>query len=70
MTYDAEADIVRMVELILAETPPSDPDERTAYDLLASWDRQTNPENTGATVAILTLAYLLEADDTTCRFPT
>jgi acyl-homoserine-lactone acylase len=64
MTYDAEVDIVRIVEQILAEPPPSDPNKRAAYDLLASWDRQTNPENTGATVAILTLYYVLEADDT------
>ena len=64
MTYDAEADIVRMVSMILAEPPPSDPDEQAAYELLASWDWQSTPDSTGATIAILTLNYLLEAEDT------
>ncbi len=64
MAYDAEADIVRMVNMILAEPPPSDPDEQAAYELLASWDWQSTPDSTGATIAILTLNYLLEAEDT------
>ena len=64
MTFSAEADVSRMVQMILAEPPPSDLDERAAYDLLASWDGQTNPENSGATVALLTFFYLLEADGT------
>ncbi len=64
MAYHPEADIVKIVNMILAEPPPNDPDERAAYDLLADWDWQATPESTGATVAILTLYYLLEADDT------
>jgi penicillin amidase/acyl-homoserine-lactone acylase len=64
MTYHPESDIVRIVEMILAAPPPSDRDERGAYDLLASWDWQSTPDSTGATVAILTLYYVLEAEDT------
>ncbi|WP_420627307.1 acylase [Candidatus Leptofilum sp.] len=64
MTYHPESDMARMVNTILAGSPPDDPNERTAYDLLASWDWQTAPDSTGATVAILTLYYLLEADGT------
>ncbi|MFZ1400763.1 MAG: penicillin acylase family protein, partial [Candidatus Promineifilaceae bacterium] len=37
MAYSPEADVMRMVAMILAEPPPSDPNERAAYDLLASW---------------------------------
>lgn len=64
MTYHPESDIARIVEVILAESPPDDPDERAAYDLLANWDWQTTPDSTGATVAILMLYYVLEAEDT------
>jgi len=64
MTYHPESDVARMVNMILAEPPPDDPDERAAYDLLASWDWQSTPDSTGATIAILTLNYLLEAEDT------
>ena len=64
MTYHPEADVVRMVQMILAEPPPSDPDERAAYDLLASWDWQSTPDSTGATVAMLTLNFVLQADET------
>ena len=64
MTYHPEADIVRMVNMILAEPPPDDADERVAYDLLANWNWQSSPDSTGATVAVLTLYYVLEAEDT------
>jgi penicillin amidase/acyl-homoserine-lactone acylase len=60
MTYTPEADVVRMVNMILAEPPPSDPNERVAYDLLSSWDWQSTPDSMGASVAILTLYYVLE----------
>ena len=63
MTYHPESDVARMVEMILAGPAPDDPNERAAYDLLASWDWQSTPESTGATVAILTLYYLLEAEN-------
>jgi penicillin amidase/acyl-homoserine-lactone acylase len=64
MTYHPESDVARIVTMILAEPPPSDPDKLAAYALLANWDWQTTPDSTGATVAILTLYYVLEADDT------
>ena len=63
MAYAPEADVMRAIGMILAESPPSDPNERAAFELLASWDGQTNPESTGAAVAILTLHYLLAAED-------
>ncbi|MAT98810.1 MAG: penicillin amidase [Anaerolineaceae bacterium] len=64
MTYHPEADIVQIVNVILAEPPPDDADERAAYDLLVNWDWQSTPDSTGATVAMLTLYYVLEAEDT------
>ena len=64
MAYHPESDLARIVNMILAEPPPNDPNERAAYDLLASWDWQTTPESMGASVAVLTLYYVLEADDT------
>ena len=60
MGYTAESDIVRAVEMVLETPPPTQPAHRAAYDLLASWDRQTNPENKSTAVAMLTLYYLLE----------
>lgn len=64
MTYDPESDLARMVNMILDAPRPSDPNEQAAYDLLASWDWQSTPDSKGATVAILTLYYVLEAEDT------
>ncbi len=64
MTYHPESDMARIVGLILAEPPPSDPNERTAYELLARWDWQATPESLGASVAVLTLYYLVQAEDT------
>ncbi|WP_420641994.1 acylase [Candidatus Leptofilum sp.] len=64
MTYHPESDVARIESMILAESPPSDPNERAAYNLLANWDWQTTPDSTGASVAILTVYYVLEADDT------
>ena len=64
MAYHPESDMARVVAMILAEPPPSDPDERAAYDILASWNRQATPDSLGASVAVLTLYYILEAEDT------
>lgn len=64
MAYHPESDMARVIEMILAEPPPSDPDERAAYDLLAAWDHQATPDSLGASVAVLTLYYVLEAEDT------
>lgn len=64
MTFHPESDMARMVTMILDQPPPSDADERVAYELLASWDWQAAPDSKGATVAMLTLYYLLQDDDT------
>ena len=64
MTYHPESDVAQIVNMILAEPPPNTPNERAAYDLLANWDWQSTPESTGASIAILTLYYVLEAEDT------
>ena len=62
MGFTAEADIVRAVQMILDSPLPTSPQQQEAYNLLKMWDWQTNPENKGASVAILTLYYLLEDD--------
>lgn len=64
MGYTGEADVVRAVEMILARPAPEDEPLRQAYLLLSTWDRQTNPENQSAAIAILTLYYLLEHQET------
>ncbi|MCP4416245.1 MAG: acylase, partial [Chloroflexi bacterium] len=64
MTFHPESDMARVVNMILAQQPPEDANERAAYDLLATWDWQATPDSTGATVAMLTLYHVLQADDT------
>ncbi len=64
MTYHPESDVARIVNMILAEPPPSNPNEAMAYEWLANWDWQSTPESVGATLAILTTNYVLEAEDT------
>lgn len=64
MGYTAASDMMRMVQMILDAPLPQDADEQTAVALLADWDGQATPDSQGASVAVLTMYYLLETDGT------
>ena len=61
-TYALESDMARFMAMIANAPASRNPDVQFAREVLAGWDLQTNPESTGATLAILTLHYLYEAD--------
>ena len=61
--YHPDSDIVQYVNQIVNADLPDDADVHAAADILASWDYQTNPESTGATLAILTALQLNENVD-------
>ena len=60
--YHPDSDVVQYVNQIVEAELPEDEDVIAAAALLASWDFQTNPESTGATLAILTILQLNETD--------
>ncbi|RMF57992.1 MAG: acylase, partial [Calditrichaeota bacterium] len=59
MAYSPRSEVAACVRKILSFPFPDDPLARTAYDVLRKWDLRTNPENTSAALAILTLQSLL-----------
>ncbi|HEX6385622.1 MAG TPA: penicillin acylase family protein, partial [Anaerolineae bacterium] len=61
-TYALESDVFRFVEMIVDAPASRNPDVQAAREVLGRWDLQTNPESTGATLAILTLHYLHESE--------
>lgn len=62
-TYALESDMAHFVEILVNAPPSRNPDVEAAREVLAEWNLQTDPESTGATLAILTLHYLHEAGD-------
>ena len=63
MAYTAESDLARAVAMILAAPRPTSAPYSDAYDVLEAWDFQATPESKGASVAILTLYFLLENEN-------
>lgn len=60
--YHPDSDMVQYVNQIMNAALPEDEDVVAAAALLAAWDYQTNPESTGATLAILTILQLNETE--------
>ncbi|OGO20091.1 MAG: hypothetical protein A2Z14_04700 [Chloroflexi bacterium RBG_16_48_8] len=55
MTYWADSDVPRMVQMILDAPTPQDADLLDGIEILRDWDYDADPESIGATIAILTL---------------
>lgn len=58
--YHPDSDMAMYVNQIVGADLPDDVDVQAAAAILAAWDLQTNPESTGATLAILTILQLNE----------
>lgn len=67
VAYDPQADPRRAVDLLLRGAPPTDPDQKAAWDLLQAWDGRLQADDPAATVASLTLYYLYRNPDTHIR---
>ncbi|MEM7334528.1 MAG: penicillin acylase family protein, partial [Chloroflexota bacterium] len=63
MGFHPDSDLIRAIHMILDAPAPADSAQNQAYNLLAEWDYQSNPENKSTAIAILTLYYLLENDN-------
>jgi len=65
MSYSENSKIAQLVRKLLAmhlpDDPPDDPIVQEAVKVLRSWDLRTNPENTGAAIAVLTAEPILMA---------
>ncbi len=61
MTYSRDSKMAHMVRRILEANLPDDPLIRQAADILRKWDLRTDPENTGAALAVLTFHQLLQS---------
>ncbi len=53
MKYSQDSDMARFVRRLCEAAPPDDPLVRQALGILRTWDLSTDPENTGAAIAIL-----------------
>jgi acyl-homoserine-lactone acylase len=64
MAYDPASDMGQLVG-ILGGTPPMalTPEMATAVSLLTNWDLQAAPDSLGATLAVLTLHFLIESGE-------
>ncbi|MBK9050935.1 MAG: acylase [Chloroflexi bacterium] len=58
--YHPDSDMAQYVSQIVGADLPDEADVHAAAALLASWDLQTNPDSTGASLAILTALQLNE----------
>lgn len=63
MAYSTESSVADFVERLLAAPPSADPDVQAGLQLLAAWDLQTTPENTGMTLMAMTLQCLYETEE-------
>jgi acyl-homoserine-lactone acylase len=55
MRYSDASDAAKAVQRLLAAPVPEDPLAVEALEVLRQWDLQTNPENTSAALAVLTI---------------
>ena len=64
MAYDPASDMGQVVR-ILGGTPPAGSlaEMTTAVSLLTTWDLQATPDSLGATLAVLTLHFLIESGE-------
>jgi acyl-homoserine-lactone acylase len=60
MAYAPESKMARMVSRILALPEPGDKTLKDARKALSAWDLQTNPDNRGAALAVLSYMNILE----------
>jgi len=61
MTYSRESDAAKLAKELLDAPTPDDPLVRRALDILRTWDYSTDPENTGAAVAVLSMEPVVRA---------
>lgn len=54
MRYSVNSDIAKYIRTTLSEPAPDDSIAQEAVRILRSWDLNTNPENTGAALAVMT----------------
>lgn len=55
MAYSTSSDAAKAVQRLLEAPAPDDPLTQQALEVLRAWDLQTNPENTSAALAVLTV---------------
>jgi penicillin amidase/acyl-homoserine-lactone acylase len=58
MKYSEDSFLVNTLNQLLSITPPDDPQIRKALSILEKWDHNTNPESTGAALAVMTILPL------------
>ncbi len=61
MKYSRQSDAYKLTQKLLDMTPPDDPIAKQAIDVIRKWDFSTDPDNTGAAIAILTLEPFVRA---------
>ncbi len=54
MAYSRESATAKAIQHLIEAPAPEEPLAREAIEVLKGWDLQTNPENTGAAIAVLT----------------
>jgi len=58
MKYSDDSFLAKTLDQLATITPPDDPKIKEAITILKNWDRDTNPESTGAALAVLTILPL------------
>jgi penicillin amidase/acyl-homoserine-lactone acylase len=59
MAYAKDSKMAKLVQRIHSLTLPDDPLLREAQGILGKWDLKTDPENTGAALAVLSFTFIL-----------
>jgi acyl-homoserine-lactone acylase len=68
MAYDPASDMGQLVGILGGEPPFAlTPEMETAVSLLTNWDLQATPDSLGATLAVLTLHFLIESGESQIR---
>lgn len=62
MKYSRDSDAAKLAKQLFEATPPDDPLVRRALDILRKWDFSTDPDNTGAAIAILSMEPVVRAE--------
>ncbi|MBI5115600.1 acylase [Candidatus Poribacteria bacterium] len=61
VTYSKKSQVAQLVGTVLSAPRSDDPVVREAVEVLRAWDLRTNPENTNAAIAALTVDPILRA---------
>jgi acyl-homoserine-lactone acylase len=62
MSYSVDSKMAQFLERIFKVRLPADPLLQEALDILKKWDLRTNPENTGAALAVMSFRIFLKQD--------